>query len=67
MDLELARVGKTSITAEDLQHHMEKASSPEKVQEYLRNPDIVQVALASLVDQFVWAEMARREGMKLTG
>ncbi len=66
MSLVLARVGDMTVTAEDLRNHMLKVSSPENTENYMKNPDIVQVALASLVDQFVWAEIARQEGFKLT-
>ncbi len=59
MNLVLARVGDMTITVEDLRNHMLKVSSPENTDTYMKNPDIVQVALASLVDQFVWAKIAK--------
>lgn len=66
MNLVLARVGDMTITVEDLRNHMLKVSNPENTDAYMKNPDIVQVALASLVDQFVWAKIAKDEGFKLT-
>ena len=65
-NLVLARVAGRDITVGDLRYHMVRTTGPETVDAYLKNPDIVQVALTALVDQYVWAEMAKREGYKLT-
>jgi hypothetical protein len=43
-----------------------KSGNDENLAKYMNNPDILQVGLASLVDQFTWGEMAKRHGMKLT-
>lgn len=64
--LVLARVGDLPITVGDVRHHMLKTTSPEHVEHYMHNPDILKIALDSLVDQFVWAEAAKRANMDLT-
>lgn len=66
MDLVLAKVGGTVVTAADLRMHMVKRSGPDRVDEMMKNPDILHAALSSLVDQYVWAEYAKKQGMKLT-
>jgi hypothetical protein len=67
MGLVIAEVAGVQITGADLRKHMEnKSGSNENVERYMQNPDILQVGLASLVDQITWGEMARRSGMKLT-
>ena len=66
-DLVLAEVAGLKITGSDLKNHMAaKSGSEENLERYMQNPDILQVGLASLVDQFTWGEMAKRSGMKLT-
>ncbi len=66
MNIVLARVGDFPITAGDVRAHMIKSTGPNTVDQYIRNPDIVQVALGALVDQIVWADMALKSGYKLT-
>ena len=67
MNLVVAEVSGLKITGQDLKNHMsEKAGSDENIARYMNNPDILQVGLASLVDQFTWGEMAKRHGMTLT-
>jgi parvulin-like peptidyl-prolyl cis-trans isomerase-like protein len=67
VNLVVAEVAGLKITGADLKNHMaEKSGSDENLQRYLNNPDILQVGLASLVDQLTWGEMAKRAGMKLT-
>jgi peptidyl-prolyl cis-trans isomerase C len=61
----LAWVGGRALTVEDVRNFM-KEGSQGNVEHYMHNPDILQVALSSLVDQFVWADAARREGFRLT-
>jgi parvulin-like peptidyl-prolyl isomerase len=66
-DLVVAEVAGLKITGADLKNHMAaKSGNDENLEKYMRNPDILQVGLASLVDQFTWGEMAKRSGMKLT-
>jgi Pyruvate/2-oxoacid:ferredoxin oxidoreductase gamma subunit len=66
MNLVLAEVAGHKIYGADVRYHMERTTGPTTLETYLQNPDIVGVALAALVDQYVWAEMARRDGYKLT-
>ncbi len=66
MNLVLAEVAGKKIYGSDVRYHMERTTGPATLDTYLQNPDIVGVALAALVDQYVWAEMARRDGYKLT-
>ena len=64
--LVLAEVGGIQITGADLRNHMSnKAANDEALQRHMGNPDILQVGLASLIDQLTWAEMAKRHGIKL--
>lgn len=65
MDMVLAKAGGTVITVRDLRDHMIKRSGPDRVDEMMKNPDILHAALSSLVDQYVWAEYAKKQGMKL--
>jgi foldase protein PrsA len=65
MHIVLAKVGDMPITVGDLRNHMIKSTGPKTVDQYMRSADIVQVALGSLMDQFVWADMALKRGMKL--
>ena len=65
MNLVLAEVAGQKIYGSDVRYHMERTTGPTTLDTYLQNPDIVGVALAALVDQYVWAEMARRDGYKL--
>ena len=62
----LARVGDREITAEDVYSQMQQTVGPERAQQSLTNPDMLQVALAALVDQFVWEEQAHRDGYQLS-
>lgn len=66
LNLVLAEVGGTVVTAGDLRLHMVKRSGPDRVDEMMKNPDILHAALSSLVDQYVWAEYAKQQGMQLT-
>jgi PPIC-type PPIASE domain len=67
MQLVLAEVAGLQITGADLKNHMAvRSGSDENLDSYMRNPDILQIALASFIDQFVWGEMAKRNGLKLT-
>jgi peptidyl-prolyl cis-trans isomerase C len=67
MNLVLAEVGGLQITGEDLKNHMSNKAGPdENLQRQMGNPDILQVGLASLIDQITWAELARKRGMKLS-
>jgi peptidyl-prolyl cis-trans isomerase C len=65
LDLVLARVGDEDITYGDLRAHMMKRTGPTQVDRNLSNPDIMHIALSSLVDQFVWENRARKAGTKL--
>ena len=66
MQLVLAEVAGLQITGADLRNHMSsKSANEEALERHMQNPDILQVGLASLVDQLTWAEMAKRHGMKL--
>ncbi len=65
MHIVLAKVGDMPITVGDLRNHMVKSTGEKTVDRYMQSADIVQVALGSLMDQFVWADMALKRGMKL--
>lgn len=68
MRMVLAKVGDIEITGADVRNHMLKRSSPQDVDKYLKGTgraDILQVAVASLMDQYVWSETAKREGYEL--
>jgi|GEM_PF-1004924 len=66
MNTVLARVGDYDITAQALYYHMEKTMGPDRAQGALTNPDMLQVGLAALLDQFVWAREAESAGYRLT-
>jgi peptidyl-prolyl cis-trans isomerase C len=65
MHIVLARVGDMPITVGDLRNHMIKSTGSKTVDRYMQSADIVQVALGSLVDQYVWADMALKRGIRL--
>lgn len=65
MEIVLARVGNVEITGNNVRDHMLKRSGPDNVDKYINNPDILQVALSALVDQYVWAQVAQEEGVEL--
>jgi hypothetical protein len=66
MGIVLAEVAGLKITGGDLKNHMAiKSGSEENLDKYLHNPDILQVGLASLIDQITWGEMAKKHGMTL--
>jgi len=62
----LAWVGDSPIAVSDLRHHMLLSTGPNNLESYMKNPDIVNVALGALVDQYVWGEKAEKEGYDLT-
>jgi hypothetical protein len=66
MSTVLATVGDVKITLADVRNHMIGRSGPERVDQVLLQPDVLHVALAALMDQFVWAAVAKMEGVELT-
>ena len=66
MLLPLAYIGDIEITGQDLKNHMLQRSGPERVEEYIRQPDVLQVALSALMDQIVWSLVAKEDGFALT-
>ncbi len=66
LSLPLAQIGDVTVTARDVRYHMAQTTGKKDLDPYMHNPDILQVALAALVDQFVWAQEAEKQGYKLT-
>ena len=66
LELPIAYVGDIPITGFDLRSHMLQRSGPERVDEYIRQPDVLQVALGALMDQIVWSLVAKEQGYALT-
>jgi parvulin-like peptidyl-prolyl isomerase len=66
MEAVLATVGDQVITLGDVYTILVKRTGLDEADEMISQPDILQVALGGVMDQYVWAEMARREGFRLT-
>jgi hypothetical protein len=64
--LVLVWVGDDPIAVSDVRNHMLISTGPANLEAYLQNPDIVHVALSALVDQYVWGQMAEKDGYELT-
>lgn len=67
LELVLASVGGQRVYGGDVLRHMEEGTgqTAEGLEQYMANPDILQVAMAGLVDQFVWGQVAKEEGYEL--
>lgn len=62
----LARMDGLEITAADVYISTKTDLGEERAQSTMQNPDMLQVATAGLLDQFLWAAEAERQGFKLT-
>lgn len=65
MNLVLTTVGDLEVTGANVQEHLRSRLGSKNAEQYLNNPDVLQVALSGLVDQYVWAAMAKKQGVKL--
>jgi len=61
----LARIGDKVIPAVAVKSQMIETMGPDRGNAAVMNPDMLQVALAALVDQYVWAAKAESEGFHL--
>lgn len=64
MNLVLTTVGDLEITGGNVRDHLHGRLG-ERAEEYMKNPDVLQVALSGLVDQYVWAAKAKKAGIEL--
>lgn len=62
----IARMDGREITAEDIYFHLVQTMGEDRAKSTMTNPDMLQLAAGALLDQFVWARQAERDGFELT-
>jgi hypothetical protein len=65
-NLVIAEVNGLQITGTDLKNFLAENNARENQEDFMNTPDVLHITLSSFVDQMVWAEMARRDGIRLS-